>query len=132
MDCDPQASLAISLGCQQPDKLPLTLNMALRKILDDMPAAFAEGICHHTEGVGLMPSNIELSAMELLLQAVSKVRRQINPRLEIDGILLTMVDCRTNYARVMSDLLRDTYGTKNIRTITLYSHCPTAGLAKNA
>lgn len=50
--------------------------------------------------------------LEQLLQTVSKVRRQINPSLKIDGILLTMVDRRTNYAREISTLLRETYGTK--------------------
>ncbi len=50
--------------------------------------------------------------LEQLLQTVSKVRRQINPKLKIDGILLTMVDSRTNYARDISALLRETYGTK--------------------
>ncbi len=34
------------------------------------------------------------------------MRRQINPKLRIDGILLTMVDSRTNYAREVSALLR--------------------------
>ncbi len=50
--------------------------------------------------------------LEQLLQTINKVRRQINPRLKIDGILLTMVDNRTNYAREISALLRDMYGTK--------------------
>jgi chromosome partitioning protein len=46
--------------------------------------------------------------LEQLLQTVSKVRRQINPSLKIDGILLTMVDRRTNYAKDISALLRET------------------------
>ena len=50
--------------------------------------------------------------LEQLLQTVSKVRRQINPKLKISGILLTMVDNRTNYAKEISSLLRDTYGSK--------------------
>ena len=41
-----------------------------------------------------------------------KVRRQINPKLQIDGILLTMVDSRTNFAKEISALLRETYGSK--------------------
>ena len=36
----------------------------------------------------------------------------INPKLQIDGILLTMVDSRTNFAKEISALLRDTYGSK--------------------
>lgn len=50
--------------------------------------------------------------LEHLLQTVNKVRRQINPKLQIDGILLTMVDSRTNYAKDISALLRETYGSK--------------------
>lgn len=50
--------------------------------------------------------------LEQLLQTINKVRRQINPTLKIDGILLTMVDSRTNYAKEISALLRDTYGGK--------------------
>lgn len=50
--------------------------------------------------------------LEQLLQTISKVRRQINPKLQIDGILLTMVDSRTNFAKEVSTLLRETYGGK--------------------
>ena len=50
--------------------------------------------------------------LEQLLQTVGKVRMQINPKLQIDGILLTMVDSRTNFAKDISALLRDTYGSK--------------------
>ena len=50
--------------------------------------------------------------MEQLLQTIGKVRRQINPSLQIDGILLEMVDNRTNYARDMAALLKKTYGGK--------------------
>ena len=37
---------------------------------------------------------------------------EINPKLQIDGILLTMVDSRTNFAKEISALLRETYGSK--------------------
>lgn len=50
--------------------------------------------------------------LEQLLQTVSKVRRQINPKLKIEGILLTMVDNRTSYAKEISNLIRETYGGK--------------------
>ena len=50
--------------------------------------------------------------LEQLLQTVNKVKRQINPKLQIDGILLTMVDSRTNFAKEISALLRETYGSK--------------------
>lgn len=50
--------------------------------------------------------------LEQLLSTISKVRRQINPKLQIDGILLTMVNSRTNFAKEISTLLRDAYGSK--------------------
>ncbi|MFV0343023.1 MAG: ParA family protein [Anaerocolumna sp.] len=49
--------------------------------------------------------------LEQLLQTIGKVRKQINPKLKIDGILLTMVDSRTNFAKDISTLLRETYGS---------------------
>ena len=50
--------------------------------------------------------------LEQLLQTVNKVKRQINPKLQIEGILLTMVDSRTNYAKDISALIRENYGGK--------------------
>ena len=55
---------------------------------------------------------LSAKGLEQLLQTVSKVKRQINPRLKIEGILLTMVDNRTNFAKEIAALLRDTYGSK--------------------
>lgn len=50
--------------------------------------------------------------LEQLLQTINKVRRQINPKLRIEGILLTMVDSRTNYSKDISNLIREKYGGK--------------------
>ena len=50
--------------------------------------------------------------LEQLLQTINKVRRQINPKLRIEGILLTMVDNRTNYSKDISKLIRENYGGK--------------------
>ena len=55
---------------------------------------------------------LSAKGLEQLLQTVSKVRRQINPKLKIEGILLTMVNSRTNFGKEISNLLRDTYGSK--------------------
>lgn len=55
---------------------------------------------------------LSAKGLEQLLQTIAKVRRQLNPKLAIDGILLTMVDMRTNYAREISALVRETYGSK--------------------
>ena len=50
--------------------------------------------------------------LEQLLQTVQKVRRQINPKLRIEGILLTMTDSRTNYGREIDALIRQAYGKR--------------------
>lgn len=55
---------------------------------------------------------LSAKGLEQLLHTISKVRRQINPGLRIEGILLTMVDSRTNYAKEISGLIHDTYGDK--------------------
>lgn len=67
VDTDPQASLTISLGHPVPDDLYPTLSDMMGKIISDQPIAPGEGILHHPEGIDLMPSNIELSGMEVSL-----------------------------------------------------------------
>lgn len=64
--------------------------------------------------------------LEELLKTVGKVKRQINPKLEVDGILLTMVDNRTNFAKEIAALLRETYGSK----IRVFSEIPHSVRAK--
>ena len=176
VDTDPQGSLTISMGWQQPDELPTTLSTLMQKAMNDQPIQPGDGILHHAEGVDLIPANIELAGLEValvnsmnrekmlkqvldgakreydyilldcmpslgmltinalaaadttlipvqaqylsakgleqLLQTVGKVRRQINPKLKIEGILLTMTDSRTNYGKQIDTLIRQAYGSK--------------------
>ena len=176
VNTDPQGSLTISMGWQQPDELPTTLSTLMQKAMNDQPIQPGEGILHHAEGVDLIPANIELAGLEValvnsmnrekmlkqvlesakreydyilldcmpslgmltinalaaadttlipvqaqylsakgleqLLQTVGKVRRQINPKLKIEGILLTMTDSRTNYGKQIDTLIRQAYGSK--------------------
>ncbi len=62
--------------------------------------------------IPVQPQFLSAKGLELLLQTVSKVRRQINPKLKIDGILLTMADERTKACKEIAALLRETYGSK--------------------
>ena len=55
---------------------------------------------------------LPVKGLEQLIKTIGKVKRQINPKLEIEGILLTMVDNRTNYARDISNLLIENYGNR--------------------
>ena len=157
------ADIAISMGWQQPDELPVTLSALMAKAMNDQCIPLGEGILHHVEGVDLIPAHIELAGLEValvnsmsrekmlkqvldsarreydyilldctpslgmltvnalaaadttlipvqaqylsakgleqLLQTIQKVRRQIKPKLKIEGILMTMTDSRTNYGR---------------------------------
>ncbi len=174
VDADAQGSLTASLGYENPDAMEYTLATALGKIINEEDIDPQEGILHHEEGVDLMPSNIELSGLEVslvnvmsrelvlkeyletikdqysyvlvdcmpslgmvtvnafaaadsvlipvqaaylpakgleqLIKTIQKVKRQINPGLEIEGILMTMVDGRTNYAKEIMQLLSEGYG----------------------
>ena len=170
------ADIAISMGWQQPDELPVTPSALMAKAMNNQCIPPGEGILHHAEGVDLIPANIELAGLEVslvnclnrekmlkqvlegakheydfilldctpslgmltvnalaaadttlipvqaqylsakgleqLLQTVQKVRRQINPKLKIEGILLTMTDSRTNYGQQIDNLIRGAYGSK--------------------
>lgn len=60
--------------------------------------------------VPVQANYLSAKGLEQLLQTINKVKRQINPKLRTEGILLTMVDGRTNYGKEISSLIRDTYG----------------------
>lgn len=70
--------------------------------------------------------------MTQLMQTIGKVRQYINPSLRIDGILLNIVDNRTNLAKSTADALRKNFGS----VIKIYRSSiptkPSARLARNA
>ena len=67
IDADPQGSLTISLGYQEPDELELSLATMMMNIVNDEQLKVDKTILHHKEGVDLIPANIELSAIEVSL-----------------------------------------------------------------
>lgn len=175
IDADPQGSLTISLGNDEPDRIEYSLATAMMKVINDEPFEVEDGIIHHEEGVDLLPGNIELSGLEIsmmgvisretllreyvekardmydfiiidcmpslgmltinalacadsvlipvqaaylpvkglqqLIKTIGRVKRQLNPGLKIEGILLTMVDNRTNYAKDISMQVYDAYSS---------------------
>ena len=54
------------------------------------------------------PNYLSTKGLSLLMGSIAKVRRQINPSLRIEGVLLTMVDNRTNNAKSIIASLRQT------------------------
>lgn len=57
--------------------------------------------------------------LQQLIKTIGRVHRQLNPELGIEGILLTKVDRRTNFARDISDKLRMAYGGQ----IHIFENC---------
>ena len=89
------ADIAISMGWQQPDELPVTLSTLMTKAMNDQCIPPGEGILHHVEGVDLIPANIELAGLEVALvnsMSREKMLKQVldSARREYDYILL---DC---------------------------------------
>lgn len=175
VDTDPQGDLTTYAGWYEPDKLNITLPDLMEQSMSDEPIRTKEAILHHKENVDIIPSNLDLSALEMslvnamsreytmrnclseikqdydyiildcmpslgmitinalasansviipvqsqffaakgmtqLLKTISKVKRQINPDLKIDGVLLTLVDKRTNLSKEIEDQLKENYGS---------------------
>ena len=64
---------------------------------------------------------LPVKGLQQLIKTIGKVHRQLNPQLDIMGILLTMVDYRTNFAKSISAKLREAYGE---RVRIFASHIP--------
>ena len=56
------------------------------------------------------PSYLSAKGLDLLMQSIAKVKRQINPSLEVEGILITLFDTRNNLAREVEATIRSQYG----------------------
>lgn len=85
-------------------------------LIDCMPSlgmitinAFA---CADSILIPVQAAYLPVKGLQQLIKTIGKVKRQINPMLEIEGILLTMVDNRTNYARDISAMLQEAYGSR--------------------
>ena len=62
--------------------------------------------------IPVQPDFLAVKSLALLMRSITKVRHQINPKLKIDGILLTMVDSRTNNAKAIAASLQETVGER--------------------
>ena len=96
IDADAQANLTMALGYSRPDDLPITLSTIMQNIIDDKSFDVSQGILSHSEGVALLPSNIELSGFEVrLINAMSRER-----------VLKTYVnEVKKNYDYVLIDCM---------------------------
>ena len=58
------------------------------------------------------PHYLLAKGLKLLFRSVTMVKRQINPKLRIDGILMTMVMPRTNISKKITATVKTAYGKK--------------------
>jgi chromosome partitioning protein len=68
----------------------------------------------------LIPIQCEFYALEGLSQLLNTIRlvqRNLNPRLEIDGVLLTMYDQRLNLSKQVADEAKEYFGDRVYRTV---------------
>lgn len=178
IDADPQADLSTCLGYKNTDILEVNTATVMARAVNEESFIKDEGLLKNKEGVYLLPSNLELSAMEMsivgtmnrerilkdyvdtvrkdfdyilidcmpslgmitinalaasdsviipvqaqylpakgmeqLIKTVSKVKRYVNPNLKIDGVLMTIVDKRTNFSKEVPDIIRNSYNNIKI------------------
>ncbi len=68
----------------------------------------------------LVPIQCEYYALEgvtELFDTLARLRRELNPELAIEGLLLTMYDDRTNLSAAVAKDLRDFYGSQVLNTV---------------
>lgn len=187
VDADPQGDLTTCMGWYKQDEIPITLADLMEQSMNDNDIKINDAILHHDEKIDLIPSNLDLSALEMslvnaisreytlkncleplkekydyiiidcmpslgmltinalacansviipvqsqflaakgmthLINTITRVRRRINPNLEIDGILFTLVDERTNLSKEVKYQLQNEYG----KQLKIYkTHIPLA------
>ena len=96
VDADPQGDLTTALGWMNADSFPITLETQMKKILQDEPFVYNEGILHHEEGVDIIPTNIELSGMEISL---------VNAMSREQTLKLYLADLKKDYDYILIDCM---------------------------
>ena len=62
--------------------------------------------------IPLQAQYLSLKGLEQLIATIMRIKKRINPALDFEGILLTMVDARTNYAKEIMEMVRENYGQR--------------------
>lgn len=83
---------------------------------------------------------LPVKGLQQLIRTIAMVKKRLNRKLVFEGILLTMVDFRTNYARDVANKVREAYGNQieifdtvipmsvkaaetSAEGISIFSHC---------
>jgi chromosome partitioning protein len=85
-------------------------------ILDTCPALGALTINALAAADGVVitvnPQLLAMVGLQEFLKTIKKIKSRINPKLEVEGILLTMCEARTNLCKVISEQVTETFGGK--------------------
>ncbi len=107
VDADPQGDLTTCLGWRNQDELDKTLGSVLDKVIKDIPLEKDEAILHHSEGVDLVPSNIDLEAIEVGL--VNIMSREYILKSYLDEVKskydYVIIDCRPSLSMMTMNAL---------------------------
>ena len=89
-------------------------------IIDCMPSLGVMTVnalaCADTCLIPCAAAFLPVKGLQALLKTIYTVKRRLNSKLEIEGILLTMVDKRTNYAKEIIAEVNEVYG-KSLRVL---------------
>ncbi len=73
VDADPQGDLTTCMGWYKQDEIPITLADLMEQSMNDEDIRLNDAILHHDEKIDLIPSNLDLSALEMsLVNAMSR------------------------------------------------------------
>lgn len=83
-------------------------------IIDCMPSLGVMTVnslaCADSVLIPVQAAYLPVKGLQQLIKTIYTVKRRLNAKLEIEGILLTMVDNRTNYAKDIAMEVNDVYG----------------------
>ena len=106
VDADPQGDLTTCLGWQDADSLPQTLSNKLSAVMREEQQDPFAGILSHEEKVDLVPSNLDLSALEMsLVTAMSRESVMKNYLSQVkDRYDYVLIDCMPSLGIAICEL----------------------------
>ena len=107
VDADPQGDLTTSMGWHNPDDIPNTLATLMNESINDKQPNYKDTILHHPEGIDVIPSNLELSSLEIGL--VNVMSRENTMKNVLNGLKekydYILIDCMPSLGMITINAL---------------------------